>query len=681
MKFDFLSAKLRMVFGVTEEGKAFLHHFGCNNANEEIEKNARWCNPCDIQLAGGNPDDHHGAKHTGTCGSESLKYQSHTIFDTVDGKQLDLVLCDSQIKVTLHYRIYDGLSVVRCWTTVENISSQIIGLEYISSFCYYGFDNGCAVPDESIKIYLPHNTWKRENNWKVYTPADLGLDRTTSFSMKRISVSNNGTWSSKEFLPMGAVENITTQNVFLWQIEHNGSWQWEISDLAEKLYLKISGPNEQENHWYKELKTGEFFNSVPISIAVGESFDEALENMTYYRRVLFKCNTELPIIFNDYMNCLWAEPTEEKMIPVIDRAAETGAEYYCMDAGWYADGTWWETVGEWQPCEWRFPNGIKYIFDYIRSKGMVPGIWLEIEVMGINCPLAAEFEDECFFMRHGKRVIDHGRYILDFRNGRVRKFTRSVVDRVVQEYGVGYIKFDYNVDGGIGTEVDADSYGDGLYGHNVALLSWLREICEAYPNLIIENCASGGLRADYASLSISQIHSVSDQPEYNKMAQISAGAGTSVLPEQAAIWAYPLASDSEKTVIFNMANALLQRIHLSGEITGWNDTQMKLVKEAVDCYKSLRDDIPQAIPFYPLGLPDVRNGWLCMAHRFEGKIRMTVWRMNSEENICDIPIAEKVTDMKVIYPSEYAKRALLTDNGVRVELLECLSAIVLEIIL
>lgn len=91
------------------------------------------------------------------------------------------------------------------------------------------------------------------------------------------------------------------------------------------------------------------------------------------------------------------DPTTEKMIPVIDKAAEVGAEYYCIDAGWYADGTWWNSVGEWQPSNWRFPNGIKEVFDYIKSKGLILGLWLEIEVMGISCPILNQFDDECFF--------------------------------------------------------------------------------------------------------------------------------------------------------------------------------------------------------------------------------------------------------------------------------------------
>lgn len=103
-------------------------------------------------------------------------------------------------------------------------------------------------------------------------------------------------------------------------------------------------------------------------------------------------------------------------------------------AGWYADGTWWETVGEWKVCENRFKNGMGKVFDYIRQKGMRPGIWLEPEVMGINCPILDKFTDDCFFMRHGKKVIDHGRYHFDFRNKKVTYFLNGVVDGLIPDY-------------------------------------------------------------------------------------------------------------------------------------------------------------------------------------------------------------------------------------------------------
>ena len=85
----------------------------------------------------------------------------------------------------------------------------------------------------------------------------------------------------------------------------------------------------------------------------------------------------------------------------------------------------------------------------------------------------------------------------------------EVIDRVVRDYGVGYIKMDYNIEPGIGTEVDADSFGDGLLEHERAYLAWLDGIYKKYPDLVIENCSSGGLRMDYAMLARNSIQSTS----------------------------------------------------------------------------------------------------------------------------------------------------------------------------
>ena len=41
---------------------------------------------------------------------------------------------------------------------------------------------------------------------------------------------------------------------------------------------------------------------------------------------------------------------------------------------------------------------MREVTDYIRSKGMIPGVWLELEVMGINCKKASILPDECFFL-------------------------------------------------------------------------------------------------------------------------------------------------------------------------------------------------------------------------------------------------------------------------------------------
>lgn len=670
----FDTENINMVFDITDSGQLVLYHCGADKYQGNIPAKKIYYPAVEIHISGKNQNDHHGAKQTMTSGSTSLKYQKHEFYDNEHGKKLEFVLKDDDISVVLHYQLYNNIRVVRSWCEITNISKENVGLEYVSSFAITGIVNN----SEKVSVMIPHNSWVRENNWKKYTLSEAGIDKITPFSTKRINISNTGTWSAKDYLPMGYVENSETNQGMLWQIENNGSWTWEIGDLNDEIYLRLSGPDERDNHWYKELKPNESFTSVKAAIAFGCDLCGSNEELTKYRREITRkhlIDSKLPVIFNDYMNCLWADPTTEKMLPVIDKAAEAGAEYYCMDAGWYADGTWWETVGEWQPCEWRFKNGIKEVFNYIKSKGMIPGIWLEIEVMGINCPILNQFEDECFFMRHGKKVIDHGRYQLDFRNEKVRAFAEGVIDRVVNEYGVGYIKMDYNIDGGIGTEVNSDSFGDGLLEHNRAYIDWLLHIMNKYPSLVIENCSSGGMRMDYAQLSVSPIQSVTDQEDYRNMTPISALAPLAVLPEQAAIWSYPRACDDANAVAYNMINAMMMRIHLSGQITEMSDEKLELIKQGVSVYKSIRNCIPKSYVFYPNGLPDYNDEWIVCGFKGE-RTFLCVWRRNIEHESVLIDI--KCDSAEIIYPQN-DNSCLSVNNKLEVTLRSKYSAVIIEI--
>ena len=298
-----------------------------------------------------------------------------------------------------------------------------------------------------------------------------------------------------------------------------------------------------------------------------------------------------------------------------------------------------------------FSEWIKEVTDYIRQKGMIPGVWLELEVMGINCEKAKNAPDDWFFIRHGKRVYDRSRYQLDFRNPEVIEHVNEVIDRVVKDYGVGYIKMDYNIEPGIGTELGAESVGQGLLEHEKAYLNWLDDVFARYPDLVIENCSSGGLRIDYALLSRYSIQSTSDQEDYRNYATIAANAVAGVTPEQgavwsyptiaanspmaltpeqAAIWSYPLTEGDKEEVIFNMVNAILLRIHQSGHLAQLPPERLALVKEGIACYKTIRQDIKYAIPYWPIDIADNEDMWVCGGLQLENKAYLAVWKRQME---------------------------------------------------
>lgn len=640
---------LYLTIEITEEQDVRLLHFGAAplEAGDIAEKNKPGFRLLELQLSGEDRAEYHGRTHRASYPGLRMVYGGHSDYVNELGRKLEITLIDlvTEVQAEQHFQFYTGVQVVRCWTVLRNNGGSEAAVEYISSFALTGVDKeGSLDRSGKIEVTLAHSGWQSELQWKSYSLPELGMSHLADRGSKRIAASNTGSWSAAELLPMAVLQNKESGTSLFWQIEHNGSWHWELTDQYDQLTLLVSGPTEHDNHWWLKLAPGEEFTSVPVAAgAVQGGFQGAAEQLTAYRRIIRRPNEDnelLRVIFNDYMNCLWGSPTTGKLLPLIDAAADVGCEYFCIDAGWYAPGEWWDGVGQWEPSAERFPEGIKYVLDYIRSKGLIPGLWLEMEVMGINSPKLAETDDSWFFMRHGKRVKDRSRYQLDYRNPKVIAHADSVINRLVEEYGVGYIKMDYNINAGIGTETAADSFGDGLLQHNRAYLAWLDSIFARYPDLVIENCSSGGMRMDYAMLSRHSIQSTSDQEDYVQYAAIAAGSPAALTPEQSAVWSYPLREGDDEEVIFNMVNALLLRVHQSGHLAELTPHRRALVKEALDYYKSIRAHIPQAFAFWPLGLPDSGGEWVSFGLH-HGDIRyIAVWRIAGEGSEIKLPVPE-----------------------------------------
>jgi alpha-galactosidase len=327
------------------------------------------------------------------------------------------------------------------------------------------------------------------------------------------------------------------------------------------------------------------------------------------------------------MNTLLGDPTTEKLLPLITAAAEVGAEIFCIDAGWYDDsGDWWPTVGEWQPSTTRFPGGLGEVIDAIREAGMIPGLWLEPEVIGVRSPMADKLPPEAFLQRHGQRLVEHHRYHLDLRHPAALNHLDSVVDRLVADFGVGFFKFDYNINPGPGTDLDADSVGDGLLGHNRAHLAWLDGVLDRHPGLVVENCSSGAMRMDFAVLSRLAMQSTSDQQDFTKYPPIASAAPISLLPEQAASWAYPQPGMDDEEVAFCLVTGLLGRFYVSGHLNEMSEAQRRTVAEAISVAKTLREAIAHGHPHWPLGLPGWTDPWISLGLKAPGENLVSVWR-------------------------------------------------------
>ncbi|NGO70599.1 glycoside hydrolase family 36 protein, partial [Streptomyces boncukensis] len=524
--------------------------------------------------------------------------------------------------------------------------------------------------ERDLRVWSGRNPWSGEYRFagaplgELGVP-DVGMTRFGQTGTKsRAAFTSTGGWSSSEWLPMGWVAG--PAGVLAWQIEHNGSWHAELGDRYDEVYLALSGPAAREHQWSVRLEPGETFRTVTASVALAPDRDAALGALTRHRRAARRPaphqpdRTRLPVVFNDFMNGLMGDPTTERLLPLVDAAAEAGCEVFCVDAGWYDEARrgegpggvpgWWDEVGEWEPAPSRFPGGLAEVTDAVKAAGMVPGLWLEPEVVGVRSPVAAELPQEAFFRRGGHRLAEWGRHQLDLRHPAAVAHLDSVVDRLVGEFGLGYLKLDHNIDIGAGTDAAPHGPGHGLLGHNRAYLDWLDSLQERHPGLTVEGCASGGMRADHATLAHIALQSLTDQQDELLLPPIAAAAPAVVPPEQGAMWAYPRAGHGAEEVAFCMVTAMLGRIHLSGRADLLDAGQRALVREALAAYRGYRSLLPGAVPRWPLGMPGWRDGWLALELTTPGTSLVAVWRRQGSAQECVIPLEDPAVEVAPVYP-------------------------------
>ena len=358
---------------------------------------------CEVRSSGeGNPSFKSSKALIGTYISERLAYKSHR--EEKDGKarsktlHVEMVDPNTGLHVSSHLTVFDGLAFLQSSATVRNDSQKDVIVTQITSLVV----GGLAETKEwwhDYSVSIANNTWFREAQWRDETLPSLGIDdfgiygyreyRPHRASKGFFSLSNRGTFSTQGHLPMGMVKRRDGSETWLWQIENNGSWRWDIGDFQDNVYFAASGPNSNDHDWRLKLAPGASFTTATASVChIYDNADRAFAELTQYRRHIRRKHPDydhLPIIFNDYMNCLMGDPTDEKILALVGPVAKSGAEYFVIDCGWYADDMgWWDDVGEWEPSKKRFPIGFRNLLNKIREAGLKPGLWIEPEVIGVQ---------------------------------------------------------------------------------------------------------------------------------------------------------------------------------------------------------------------------------------------------------------------------------------------------------
>jgi len=558
----------------------------------------------------------HGVRYFWPLSSYRAVYDDYAIEKLPNGERLRITLLDGQVDMLIHlyYELYDDSPALRRYTSVENRSGHDIVVNHISSFVLSNFPyfSGPGDPND-LYLHSFKSHWSWEGKHEVSSFDSLGLFK--KWCRNGYTVENTSSWSCQSHIPYFVIEERDSGLFWGMQIEHSGCWRFETgsADIGYENWFYAQGGmgNDRHAHWYKTLKPGERFVCPPCSVTTAKgTINDIYNNLhTHQEKALVRhslLDESLPVIYNDWQY-MYGGVNEGRILEQLNTLKACGVECYVIDAGWFtvADeddpaSSWWDMAGDWEYDRERFPNGLARVAGEISDQGMIPGIWCEIEAVG---RLSKLYNQEGLLQKRGDFFVeDINRRFLYFGSKEVRDYADAVFERLIG-YGFRYFKIDYNIDNAPGCTNADDSLGQGLHQHRMGYYQWLEGLRERHPEIIVESCSSGGMRLEYGMLSRTDLASITDQESNKYTGNILFQVSKLIHPSQCGNWSALKENLDLEEYAATLINAMMGRMHISGNILKSTPEKQALLKSAIDFYKRYRHIIKNPAVYYHT--PDV----------------------------------------------------------------------------
>ncbi|MDD7389935.1 MAG: alpha-galactosidase [Lachnospiraceae bacterium] len=512
--------------------------------------------------------------------------------------------------ITHHVLWKEGTPYIRIFCRFYNYSKEMCTLEMMESFSMGGLSPYLEGDGHgSLYVHRIRSVWSQEGRHETIAAEDLQLEPSWGYHAVRCErFGQAGSMPVNKYFPFAAVED--RENHVFWgaQIAHNASWQMELYRKDDGLALSGGLADRELGHWMKQVEPGAYFQTPEaiVTAAHTESFDIFTERLT--RAALEgleqvpETEKELPIIFNEYCTT-WGNPSHDNIVKIAGCLKGRGFQYFVIDCGWYKEeGVPWDiSMGDYEVSKSLFPRGLDQTVEAIRSAGMIPGIWFEIENVGRAA--RAYQQEEHLLHKDGQVLTSYFRRFWNLCDPWVEAYLTEKVIGTLKQYGFGYMKIDYNETIGIGCD-GAESPGEGLRRNMEASKAFIEKVKREIPGIVLENCASGGHRLEPGLMSQVSMASFSDAHECEEIPIIAANLHRVIHPAQSQIWAVIRKDDTQKRIAYSITNTFLGRMCLSGDVTELTAEQWQLIENGMAFYRKI--------------VPVIRNG---QSYRFGPKIR------------------------------------------------------------
>jgi alpha-galactosidase len=503
--------------------------------------------------------------------------------------ELRLAFLDEQtgLRAVLCYAGVPGTDVLRRWAEVINTGPADLRLERFDSA-------GVCVPtgaDGPLLTYLA-GEWAREFQLKqLRLPAG------------RFEIDSSQGVAGHRFAPWLVVQDGVVDvdaSRPTWGVSLAWAGSWHIDTDVEPSGITRVRVGRQPHESAVLLAPGATLVTPEVALAYSSAGLGGLARVWHeYERTLAGDRLRpRPVLYNSWEATGFAVE-ESSQLELAQLAARLGAELFVVDDGWFV-GRDNDTggLGDWQPDPKAFPDGFGVFIDRVRSLGLDVGLWIEPEAVSPNSRLFAEHPEWVYRIEGRASTLIRNQLLLDLGRDDVYEFVVGVLDRLLSEYPISYLKWDMNRPPtergrpGAGAPEQLDL--DGAHVRNY--LRVLDHLRSRHPAVIIEGCAGGGARVELSTIGRTDVVWPSDNTGPMDRLAIQFGFLHAHAAHLMSSWVTDAAGIFDtrpKSMRFRFVTAMAGVLGIGADIRSWSEEQHTEAAGYIRLYKQIRVTIHQ----------------------------------------------------------------------------------------
>jgi len=434
-----------------------------------------------------------------------LKYKSHAIYKgknklpnlpatyvekEEEAETLEITLCDELLSLhcVLKYSIFRDFPAIARSVEFRNIGNEKLILNKVLSM-------NVDLPDSDFEMINLAGAWARERH-VVTRPVRMGIQGIAS--RKGVSIAEHNPFIALK-RPC-ASEN--EGEVYGFSLIYSGN-HMEIVEVDSCDMVRIQlGIHPDGFEW--PLLPGECFHS-PEAVSVYSS--EGLNKMSHVFHKLYRSRLvrgfwrekPRPILINNW-EATGPDFTEQKIVEIAKTAAELGVELFVLDDGWFGNRENDITgLGDWYVKNYdKLPEGIPGLAKKITALGMQFGLWIEPEMVNKDSDLYRMHPDWILCAPGRVASPSRNQYVLDFSRQEVVDYIYRLLETVLGEADISYVKWDMNryISECFSNSKEGKEQGKVFHQYILGVYQLYERLIESFPEVLFESCSSGGGRFD-----------------------------------------------------------------------------------------------------------------------------------------------------------------------------------------